>query len=104
MMKLVLLATCLVFLCACDVSVSHQQPVTRNDPGTDKGREKAIAAARQFVIEIDKGNFEDTWEAAAPHIKEQLSKTTWGLTLSGMRTTLGAPTNRKSLGSAYTRS
>jgi hypothetical protein len=93
----------LAVLCACTVSVNTGKPASpvvlkRGDPAEEKA---ALAAARQFVQQIDDAQLDAVWERAGAAWKSAIAKPVWKASLGGLRATMGRAKVREFAGGGF---
>lgn len=69
-----------------------------------ENEQQATAAAEQWLALIDAGQFEQSWQAAAPIFKAAVTQSQWRNSLEGVRKPLGTLVSRSVKNARFTKS
>ncbi len=91
-------------LTACNVSfnTTPQQQLPEPSAGTQAQQQEALAAARQYLADIDHGHYDKTWESAGPALRDMTNRFMWTNTLKLARKALDPPPKRELEGFGFT--
>ena len=84
------------------ISLTLGSLVIAGAAAADDETEAATTAALQWLAELDRGAYAETWELAAPLFQAHVTKDQWIRSASAVRTPLGALQRRELMSAEYT--
>jgi Protein of unknown function (DUF4019) len=79
-------------------------PVAAQETGDTAAVQAATSAASVWLVLVDQGKYDQSWEAAAPAFRAAVTKTAWALALTKARGPLEPFGGRTLLGAKYVES
>lgn len=94
----------LLLLAGCNVSFHSDSGsnLPRPTPGTQAQRDEAERAARDYLVMLDRGDYDATWDHAGPALRAQTNRFVWTNTMKLARKTLQAPPERSASDIGFT--
>ncbi len=89
-MKKVIIGFLLMFLCSGNVFAQ-----------ADSATELAVAAAESWLLLVDNGRFEQSWDNAAKYFQQAITKEQWMRSVAAIRVPLGANVSRELVSAEY---
>jgi hypothetical protein len=88
--------------CTFSVTPANEQKLPESTAGTKEEQKGAVEAARGYLAQIDRGDYEATWDSAGPVLRDMTNEFMWTNTLKIARKTVVVLPGRKLEGGAFT--